>query len=295
MSGVIAATASYLIWAVAGSILLRSIALPGPMIACLGFLVGAVVMFILILKERAKEIRGAWREHWSLLLRLSVAFAGASICYQSAVKMTTIANATITQASQAIITCVVFMPLVLRKRPSAYGLVALAVGLLGLGVLLGPQLAIPDSLRGIWGIILGLASAAFFAWFNVLAPRMEGKMPHEVAIAFLLAFSFVISLPFALFSLGSTVSLNVAAVEWAICLGLANAVCILLYYYALQQTAMERVTALSYLEPPAAIGTAAIFLGEPIGAATIVGGIIVLAASALAVFGEKFKTLFHHR
>jgi drug/metabolite transporter (DMT)-like permease len=55
----------------------------------------------------------------------------------------------------------------------------------------------------------------------------------------------------------------------------------LFWYGALQRVEASRVAALLYVEPLVTMAAAVVLLGEPVGATTVVGGLVVLAGVAL--------------
>jgi drug/metabolite transporter (DMT)-like permease len=289
MFGLASAVAAFVIWALSATVLLRGIPLPAPIITWFGFLVGAVSLFALIFRRRAAELRLAKERYLPKLILLGIAFAGISLCYQSAVKATTIANAILTHSTQAVLTCAVFVPLFLRKRVPKMGLVALFLGLAGLVALLAPQLSWRGSSWGnTCGIALGLLSAVFYAWFNVQVPSYEGRLPQEVVLAYLLAIASVVLFPFALLSWEPTLAFHGSTIAKLVLFGLLNnTLANALYYYALRKAPMDRVTALSYLEPAVAIVFAAMFLNEPVGPSALLDGGMILASSGIAVFRGK--------
>ncbi|MEK7516795.1 MAG: DMT family transporter [Patescibacteria group bacterium] len=293
MFGLASAVAAFLIWALSGSLLLRSIPLPGPVVTWFGFAVGALFLGVTVAKRRARELRLAKERYLHKLLLVGIAFAGVSLCYQSAVKATTVANAILTHSTQAVLTAAVFVPLFLRTRVPKTGFIAVVLGFLGLVILLAPQLTWYGSFWGnSWGIILGLLSAVFYAWFNVQVPAFKDALPQDVILTFALGISSLLLLPFAILSWSPGLTIDSVTVVKLIIFGLLNNMLgNILYYYALRKRPVDQVTALSYLEPVIAIAAAAVFLGEPVKSTAALGGAIILASSAIAVFGEQLPFL----
>lgn len=278
--GYLAGIAAYLVWGIASSVLLRLVPLPGPVATNAGCLIGAAVMLTWIGPRRWKEIVRAYRMYPLRILGLTMAFACCSITFQWAIKTTTVANAVLTHALQALITCLVFLPLAGQRRPDARGLAALFVGLLGLGIVFWPQLALDD---GWFGVAMGIASAVFFAWFNVQFPWFKDKVDRDVLQCCNLLAAAVMVLPVSL------------AMEWSVpgpkgllalvsMAGLTFVMANRLYFYAIQHAPVGHVATLSYIEPVIAIGAAAAVLGEPITVFAVIGGILVLASGALVVW-----------
>ena len=277
--GYLAGIAAFLIWGIASSVLLRLVPLPGPVATDAGCIVGAAIMLAWIGPRRWKEILRAYRTYPLRILGLVAAFACCSITFQWSVKTTTVANAVLTHALQALITCLVFLPLAGERRPDARGLAALFVGLLGLGIVFWPQLALDG---GWFGIAMGAASAVFFAWFNVQFPWFKGRVDRDVLHCCNLLGAAVMVLPVSLsmeWSVPGPKGLLALAAMASLTFVMANR----LYFYAIQNAPVGHVATLSYIEPVIAIGAAAAVLGEPITIHAVVGGILVLASGALVV------------
>jgi len=283
--GYMAGIAAFLVWGIGSSVLLRMVPLPGPVVTCAGCLIGGVIMLAWLGPRRWNEALALARTHPLRLLALSANFACCSLTFQWAIKTTTVANAILTHSLQALVTCLVLLPLLGERRPDRRGLAALLLGLLGLGIVFWPQLA-PG--HGWFGIVMGALSAVFFAGFNVLLPWFKDKADRDVVQCCNLLLS------------AAMVSPAVLLMDWSVP-GPAGTAALLgtglftfvvankLYYFAIQNAPLGRIATLAYIEPVIAIGAAAAFLGEPVTAYAVAGGMLVLTSGALVVW-EPSKT-----
>jgi drug/metabolite transporter (DMT)-like permease len=259
------------------------IPLPGPVLTTLCCLLGGCAMLVLIGPRRRPLVRRALAEHPWRVLALSAAFAGCALTFQWAVKTTTVANAVLTHSLQALVTCLVFLPLMGAGWPGLRGLAALVLGLSGLGIVLWPQL---DANAGWFGIAMGTASAVFFAWFNVQFRWFKGRILPDVLQCCNLLLSSIMTLPVALTMEWSVPGPIGIAALLGTTLGsyvLANK----FYFYAMERIPVGSAATLSYIEPVIAICAAALLLGEPVAGHTALGGALVVASGVLTVWRPR--------
>lgn len=277
--GYLSGIAAFIIWGVASSVLFRFVPLPGPVATNAGCLIGAVIMLTWIGPRRWHEIVRAIKTYPLRILGLTAAFACCSVTFQWAVKTTTIANAVLTHSLQALITCLVFLPLMGQKRPDRRGLTALLLGLVGLAIVFWPQL---DVRTGWFGIVSGIVSGVFFAWFNVQFPWFKDKVDRDIIHCCNLLVGAIVVLPFTL-----TMSWSMphgGGLVALLCMGFFTFVAAnKLYFYAIQNAPVGHVATLSYVEPIIAIAAAAAVLSEPITAYALTGGALVLLSGVLVV------------
>ncbi len=288
--GYLCAILAFLIWGFASTVVLRAIPLPGPAASCTGALIGTVAMLLWIGPGRWPQVRAAWRDHGPRLLGLSAAFAGCSFTYQWSVKTTTVANAVLTHSFQPFMTCLLFVPLWGGQRPTVKGWLALVVGIAGLAIVLAPELSL-GATNHLWGAVLGTASAAFFAWYNVQVPKMHDRLPQSILHTAIVLGAAALLLPSLLFV--DTVSFGAKEVGALVAFGLMSfAVANVLFFRALKTAPVGHVGTLAYIEPIVSIAAAAAFLAEPPSAGVYVGGALVLAAGALVVYDRppRLKT-----
>lgn len=288
--GYLCAILAFLIWGFASTVVLRAIPLPGPAASCMGALIGSAAMLAWIGPRRWPQVRAAWRNHGPQLLGLSAAFAGCSFTYQWSVKTTTVANAVLTHSFQPFMTCLLFVPLWGGQRPTVKGWLALTVGIAGLAIVLAPELSL-GATNHLWGALLGAASAAFFAWYNVQVPKMHDRLPQSILHTSIIIGAAALLLPSLLFV--GPVAFGAKEIGAVLAFGLMSfAVANVLFFRAIRLAPVGHVGTLAYLEPIVSIAAAAAFLGEPPSAGIYVGGSLILVAGALVVYDRppRLKT-----
>ncbi|HSD12178.1 MAG TPA: EamA family transporter, partial [Patescibacteria group bacterium] len=141
MSGYLLAILAFIIWGFTSSVILRSVPLAGPAASEAGCIIGSVALFAIIGPKRWPDVGRLFRRYPLRLFCLAAAFGCCSLTYQWAVKTTTVANAVLTHSFQPILTCLLFVPLWGGAKPTGKGYAALALGMSGLAILIGPQLS----------------------------------------------------------------------------------------------------------------------------------------------------------
>lgn len=283
MSGYLLAILAFVIWGFTSSVILRSVPLPGPVASEAGCLIGAVTLLAVIGPKRWPDVIRLFRDHPLRLAGLAAAFGCCSFTYQWAVKTTTVANAVLTHSLQPILTCLLFVPLWGGAKPTRKGYAALALGMSGLAILIGPQLSWQGStFETAAGMTLGVVSGASFSWYIVQAPFFsERSDPVTLLTAVVIAAAAMLSpsLAFAgdvAFDWRGTLALLAFALLNFV---VANA----MYFRAMTRIPVGHVATIAYVEPLVAIVAAAAFLGEPMTLGVLAGGVLILGSGALVM------------
>ena len=158
------------------------------------------------------------------------------------------------------------------------------IALAAFGVLLvvsrGHLAALAEGRIGAPGDLLMVLSAPNWAVFSVLSRRALRAHPATRLMFYVMTLGWLCSTALYLANPGHGEFARLSPRGWAAlaflgvaCSGLAY----IAWYDALQRMPAAQAGALLYLEPLIAMGVAAGVLGEPIGAATIAGGAVILA------------------
>jgi drug/metabolite transporter (DMT)-like permease len=134
------------------------------------------------------------------------------------------------------------------------------------------------------GDLLILASTLNWAVVTVLQRRPSERLGARLATAGTMVVGFLLLAPvfFASGGFGAFASLSPATWLAVVFLGLGcSGLGYLWWYGALERLEASQVAAFLYLEPLVTLAAAMLLLGEPVGWATIVGGLVVLAGVAL--------------
>ncbi|HUG88192.1 MAG TPA: DMT family transporter [Actinomycetota bacterium] len=163
-----------------------------------------------------------------------------------------------------------------RERPSATKIAALAIGLLGVLLVLGTPTSRLDPI----GIALALSAALALALYVIAAQRGAAGMSPLVAGALILSAATVVYLPFGLLT-GELTSGGIGDAWWLVVgVGLATGAAIALFLAGLARLEPIRASIGSTWEPVAAVVLSSIFLAERLSGLQLVGGLLVVAAVA---------------
>jgi drug/metabolite transporter (DMT)-like permease len=160
---------------------------------------------------------------------------------------------------------------------------ALGIGLAALGVLLvvskGNLLALVGGQIWTPGDILIMISAVNWAVFSILSRRGLRQHPAALMMFYVMGMGWLFTTPLLLTGSGLSEVLNLTRESWLailflgiFCSGLAY----IAWYDALQAVPASQVGAFLYIEPLVAVVVANVLLGEPLLAASLLGGVIIL-------------------
>lgn len=288
--GYLLAALAFVIWGVTSTVVLRHVPLAGPAASLVGGVIGTLTMLIVIGPKRWPEVAAVVRNHAWRIVGLGIGFAGCSFTYHWSIKTTSVANAALTHSLQPLLTCLLFIPLWGGARPTGKGYAALVLGLAGLAVLLWPQLSLDGPLHAnLFGLALGTASAVFYSWNIVQLPHFTGKVNSDALQVAILGTSTVFMLP--ALALMEVPAWDLHGVAATLTFGVLNfALANVLFLRAVRRVSVGHIGTLAYLEPVIGIVAAAAFLSEPMTAATVVGGLLILFSGALVVTDREPKT-----
>lgn len=174
----------------------------------------------------------------------------------------------------------------LRERFGAGKVLGLATGFAG-AVLVVTQGEVSRrllSLPSTHGDLLVLASTVNWAVYTVLGHSTIRRLGPARATTGAMLLGWLMLLPVFLASggLGDLGHLTPAGWSGVLFLGLAcSGLGYLFWYAALERVEASRVAALLYLEPLVTLAAAVLLLGEPVGLATVLGGLLVLGGVVL--------------
>lgn len=259
----------------------------GPIPGFLGCLTGAVCVLVFIGENGRMKAANLYFSHpWRMFVQV-LAFSFTSLTYQLAIQKTTIANAALTHAMQPMFTCLLFAPLLYKKRPSNVEVIAIALGMAGMYALLANELTWDGRMEG---VIYGILSAVCYSVSLLNIASFPKDIDRKILLAAILAAGVPALLPFSLYVGFPSMSASTAAM--AVAFGIVgHVIANACYFAALRLISVGTIATLSYLEPIVAIGAAALLLGEPLTASAILGGCLVLAASGLITWHEMRSTM----
>lgn len=260
------------------AVLVGWVDLGAPALAFLRLALGTLTLALLALALRISlDPRG----HLARLGVLGVLQGAHWLLFFETVKLGSVALAVLTFYTAPVLLALC-APAVLGERVSKVAVAALPVGLAGVAlVALGGDTSDGFSWTALGS---GLGSAATFAALVLVSKRLlAGGVPAATIAFWDCLVGAVTVLPVILF-VGRL--LPRGAGEWAAVLALGVAftgLSTLIYTALLRRVTAQTAGILTFLEPVAAVGLAALILDEPLDAATLAGGLLVLGAGVAVV------------
>jgi drug/metabolite transporter (DMT)-like permease len=263
-----------------GGAAVKAIAFNGWQVAGLRSGIAAAALFIVIPSTRRR---------WDLkIVAVSFSFAITMILFILANKNTTAANAIFLQ-SAAPLYLLVLAPLLLKERVRRADLIAMAAIAVGLSLVMSgtaaPTTMSPNPRLGnIMAITSGVALAFTTIGLRWLGGMEEGESRKDAVLVCGNLMSFLICVPMA-HPLG-----HVRALDWALITYLGSVQIAVAYYLVMRGLrgvpALE-ASLLGMVEP--ALNPIWVWLihGEAPGTVTIVGGVIILAASISRALADR--------
>jgi DME family drug/metabolite transporter len=260
------------------AVLVAAISLGAEALAFLRLAIAAATLGLIAALRRRSVHPGAALPRLALL---GVLQAAHWVLFFEAVKLGSVALAVLTFYTAPILLAA-FAPVFLPERTSRIAIAALPVGAVGIGLV---ALSGDDGGSFTLGAVTaGLGSAVTFAALVVVSKRLldDGTPPLTVAFWDCLVGAIVLS-PTLLFV---EQVLPVGLADWSGVLALGvvfTGLSTLVYAAVLRHVTAQAAGILTFLEPVAAVILAALFLDDPLGLATLVGGALVVAAGVVVV------------
>jgi drug/metabolite transporter (DMT)-like permease len=170
----------------------------------------------------------------------------------------------------------------LGERLTARKVAALALGVVGVGLVvgLGPIAVTPQALLGAMACIA--ATLCYAIATTLLTKIRSSARPVALSTATLVVASLSIA-PF-LSSPPPAGAFTASVISAVLGVSLAcSALAFVLYFRLLMDLGPTRTQTITFLIPVFGVLWGALFLGEPVGAGTLAGGLTVLAAMALVI------------
>lgn len=276
------------LWAVGTGIIAKQFTVPAlmwyPVAATLAAIVCAV---ILAKKESLKQL---WPKQKAA--RWLLVGAGATVLFNNGLFFTGLQYASVpvallTHYLAPLFLAAIFAPLMLGEKATRREFVLTIVGLIGLVVVLWPDLV--QAKLNI-GAVLGAASAIFFAIGNVFNRKLSAYGVSGLSPAVYQNVVPVIGmLPFMLWFIAQ--GERFTAGDWwgmAFYGFIAMGIGFSIFLVGLQRVKKaNHAGIMSYGEPIGAILLAAIFMGEPMTAYVIIGAILIIGSGVALVVGKE--------
>jgi drug/metabolite transporter (DMT)-like permease len=217
---------------------------------------------------------------WKPLIIAGLCFAGDLGAWHVSIMYTTVANSTL-EANFAPIFVTLGAWLLFRQRVSRLFLIALAVTLGGATMLIGPNFALGG--RALIGDALGVLTAVFYAGYMLAIKSASARTSTARLMAVTTTVAAIVLLPYGLAT--ADAFMPQSANGWLVLAGLAliphiAGQSLIAYGFAHLPASFSSVSLL--LQPVLAAIYAWALLGEAVGPAQLLGGLVVLAGIYLA-------------
>lgn len=259
----------------------KEIDLSSSQIALARGIIGSGFLWISSLFLKEKISWKAMKGNVLLLLISGTAIGFNWILLFESYKYTTIANATLSYYFAPVFV-LLLSPFILKEKLTGKKAASILLAMAGMFLIVGVGSSESENANHLLGIGYGLAAAALYASVILINKFLKGLSGLETTFVQLTLASFVL-LPYVLFTenieiLGiSRHSILMLVIVGVIHTGFAY----LLYFSSMQKLKGQTIAVLSYIDPISAIVMSGIFLGEKMNTMQILGGVLILGATAL--------------
>jgi drug/metabolite transporter (DMT)-like permease len=284
MNGYLKIVAAALIWGSVG-VIVRTIDLPVPVLTLYRVFFASVTIYAYIMLTRQTSILKVGGNIYRLIL-MGVLLTINWISFFYAVKLTTIANATLLTYTAPILVAVL-SPYFLKERIERITIITLALSVAGAALITWPS-SMGIGSKDIAGFLWAGLSALTYAGLVILAKPMTARA-NVVAIIFYEEITCTILLLPSLFVYHAQTNLTsilllfvLGAIQTALAAGL--------YLSGLRNVKAQHVGVFTYLDPVSAVILAAVFLNEIPNIATIIGGLLIVLSGLILVIVKREHT-----
>ncbi len=222
------------------------------------------------------------------LLLMGVISSATLLLYFFAIRSTSVAIAMILLFMMPVWVALI-APRIFHTARDRIVLPALAVALLGLCVILSPELFGGNVEVSAWGVLAGLAAGLGYAVYALLVKGLTKLVASATVSLAEAGLAALFTLPLAVWQFAETSyhptlrDVVLTAIMGVVCTAFAYTI----WVEATRFVRVEHVTMLGYMEPVAAPIYALVLLGQRPSVWTMLGGALVIAAGVLIVgFGR---------
>lgn len=255
------------------------------------FLVAGVILGLGLMLVRGPRVLAVTAPQFRSLLVMGVMILGVGI------GMVSLAERYVPSGIAALIVSITPLLIVLLRirageRPARLTLAGVAVGLLGLGIMLLPGGTVPVSGTDfdvvIWsfGLVLGSLSWAYFSWRST-AYDLPSNLLTTTVYELMVAGVFLTIVGFATGERWSLSTITTASwVGWAY-LVIASLIAYASYVWLLDNAPISLTSTYAYVNPLVAVILGSLIIAEPLSRDVVVGLTIVVGGVVLVVTGER--------
>lgn len=273
---------SMIIWGTIG-LFVRNINLTSTEISFFRALIGSGFLIIISLIKKEKFDKEVLKANLLTLGASGILLGVNWILLFQAMKHTTIANATLSYYFAPVF-IVIFSVVILKEKISFKNVICLLGAILGLFLIL--QSSGGKAIKNynhIKGILYGLGGAVLYATVVMLNKKIKGLSGFQATLI-QLSIAAIVLLPMV-FGRESVNFKEIDIKTWILILIIGvvhTGIAYLLYFPSIKDVKSGSIAILSYLDPIVAILTSFLFLGESMGMAQILGGMLILSTAYIS-------------
>ena len=229
-------------------------------------------------KRKAVLLLGAWQ-------------AGVMLSYYTAVNFTNVSMSVLLLYTAPLYVLLV-APVILKEKISTKNLAALALSLIGVVVVVGPESLVSGTAEAgsgyLYGVLMGLFSGFFYACIIMTSRYLRDEYSGMEQLFLSTGVTLVILFPFMqqISSAALLENLPVLLFLGVMITSLGS----ILYFTGLEHVKAQNASIISLLEPVSAIFFAYLILNDPVSRATQLGCVLILASSLLMSLENESKT-----
>ena len=289
VGGYASIAASMLIFGSIG-IFRKYLPVPSGFLALARAVIGVLFLLVVVVVTRRGISIGTIKKNLPYLCTSGIFLGVNWILLFEAYNYTTVSVATLCYY-MAPVFIIAVSPFLLREKLTLKKAVCAVCALAGMLLISGLFSGGDKGVSDFSGILLGLASAAFYASVVLMNKRITDISPYDKTLVQLLT-AAIVMLPYVLVCEDVTdVQFTPQAVIFLIIVGVVHTgVAYALYFGGLSKVSAQSAALCSYIDPASALVMSAVLLGERMDVYGIVGAVVILGSAAL---GEvDLKKLF---
>lgn len=196
---------------------------------------------------------------------------------------TTVAIATLCYYMQPTI-LILLSPILFREKLTKKKAVCAAVAVLGMvlvsGILGGNSTSLGNNL---YGVLLGLGAACFYAGVIIINKKVEGIDPYPKTMVQLLS-AGITMIPYMLITHSfDSFPTDFRTVLLLLIVGLVHTgITYVLYFGSMEHLRTQTVAILGYIDPVSALFFSAILLKEPLSMYNIIGAVLIIGSALIS-------------
>jgi DME family drug/metabolite transporter len=271
VAGVLWGTTGVVVQVVAGQTGLGALA-----IGFYRLVIGAVVLLVVGFGAR-RRILAAFRAAPVATVVVGVGLAAYQALYFLAVRLGGVSVATVVSLGLAPVLLSAWETFRSRQRPGAVTLSASVAAIVGL-VLIGGATVEPGAAAAGLGLVAAVASGVVYAATTAVSRHTAQGVPPLVLTTLSCVIGTIALAPLAAWE-GLAFRVQAVPVGLLVYAGaITTALAYALFYSGLRRTSGSVAVVVTLLEPLTAALLAVLLIGEPLGGATIVGGLLLMGA-----------------